>query len=76
VIALLANIIREVITLISVPILVRLGNLAPIAAGGATSMDTTLPLISRYVPCEYTVIAVFSGLVLSMIVPLLIPLIL
>jgi uncharacterized membrane protein YbjE (DUF340 family) len=76
VIALLANIIREVITLISVPILVRLGNLAPIAAGGATPMDTTLPLISRYVPCEYTVIAVFSGLVLSMIVPLLIPLIL
>jgi uncharacterized membrane protein YbjE (DUF340 family) len=76
VVALLANIIREVITLIFVPLLARLGNLAPIAAGGATSMDTTLPMISRYVPGEYTVIAVFSGLVLSMLVPLLIPLIL
>jgi uncharacterized membrane protein YbjE (DUF340 family) len=73
VVALLANIIREVITLIFVPLLARLGNLAPIAAGGATSMDTTLPMISRYVPGEYTVIAVFSGLVLSMLVPLIIP---
>jgi uncharacterized membrane protein YbjE (DUF340 family) len=76
VIALLANVIREVITLISVPFLVRWGNLAPIAAGGATSMDTTLPLISRYVPSEYTVVAVFSGLVLSLLVPLIIPLLL
>jgi uncharacterized membrane protein YbjE (DUF340 family) len=76
VIALLANVIREVITLISVPFLVRWGNLAPIAAGGATSMDTTLPLISRYVPGEYAVIAVFSGLVLSLLVPLIIPLLL
>ena len=76
VIALLANIIREVITLTCVPLLARLGSLAPIAAGGATSMDTTLPLISRYVPGEYTVVAVFSGLFLSLLVPLLIPILL
>jgi uncharacterized membrane protein YbjE (DUF340 family) len=76
VIALLANIIREVLTLLSVPLLARLGSLAPIAAGGATSMDTTLPMISRYVPGEYTVIAVFSGIVLSLLVPLIIPVLL
>ncbi|MFP4516824.1 MAG: lysine exporter LysO family protein [Desulfovibrionales bacterium] len=76
VIALLSNIIREVITLVGVSLFIRLGPLGPIASGGATAMDTTLPLISRYIPGEYTVIAVFSGLVLSLLVPLLIPMIL
>jgi uncharacterized membrane protein YbjE (DUF340 family) len=76
VIALLANVAREVITILAMPLLARMGNLAPIAAGGATSMDTTLPMISRYVPGEYTVVAVFSGLVLSLLVPLLLPVLL
>ncbi len=70
VIALLSNIIREVITLIGSPFLTKyFGNLAPIASGGATSMDTTLPIITRYSGKEYAVIAVFSGTVLTIIVP-------
>ena len=41
-IALLSNIMREIITLLCAPLLVRwFGNLAPISAGGATTMDTT-----------------------------------
>ncbi len=48
-IALLSNITREIITLLFAPLLVRwFGNLAPISAGGATTMDTTLPIIPRY----------------------------
>ena len=48
-IALLSNIMREIITLLCAPLLVRwFGNLAPISAGGATTMDTTLPIITRY----------------------------
>ena len=48
-IALLSNITREIITLLFAPLLVRwFGNLAPISAGGATTMDTTLPIITRY----------------------------
>ena len=47
-IALLSNIMREIITLLCAPLLVRwFGNLAPISAGGATTMDTTLPIITR-----------------------------
>ena len=47
-IALLSNIVREMIALLGAPLLVRLfGTLAPIAAAGATAMDTTLPVISR-----------------------------
>ena len=46
-IALLSNIMREIITLLCAPLLVRwFGNLAPISAGGATTMDTTLPIIT------------------------------
>ena len=73
VVALLSNIIREVITLIAAPLLVRyFGKLAPIASGGATSMDTTLPIITRYSGKEFAVISVFSGTVLTIIVPFMV----
>ena len=43
-IALLANICREILTLLCAPLLARyFGKLAPISVGGATTMDTTLP---------------------------------
>ena len=45
-IALLANVIRELITLLLTPLIAkRFGPLAPISSGGATTMDTTLPII-------------------------------
>jgi len=75
VVALLANILRELMTLWLAPVFVRsLGRLAPIAAGGATTMDTTLPVISRFAGPDYAAIAVFSGVVLTVLVPLLITL--
>ena len=47
-IALLANIIRELVTLLLAPLLAaQFGKLAPISVGGATTMDTTLPIITR-----------------------------
>ncbi|MBN2789710.1 MAG: lysine exporter LysO family protein [Candidatus Delongbacteria bacterium] len=73
VIALLSNIIREIITLVASPVLVKyFGKLAPIASGGATSMDTTLPIITRYSGKEFAVISVFSGTVLTIIVPFMV----
>ena len=77
VIALLSNIIREILTLLLAPVLSRVfGRDAPISAGGATSMDTTLPMITRSVGTEYAAISVFSGLILTLLVPFIIPLIL
>ena len=52
------------------------GKLAPIASGGATSMDTTLPVITKFTGTEYAIIAVFSGTVLTIIVPFLVTFIL
>ncbi|MFP4605850.1 MAG: lysine exporter LysO family protein [Bacteroidales bacterium] len=77
VIALLSNIIREIITLVFTPVLKRyFGFLAPISAGGATTMDTTLPVITKYIGIEYVAFSVFSGLVLTLIVPFIVPLLL
>jgi len=77
VIALLSNILREILTLILVPLLVKyFGKLAGIASGGATSMDTTFPVISKYSGKDYAIISLFSGIVLTMLVPLLVTLIL
>lgn len=75
VIALLANIIRELITIIAAPIFVRFfGKLSPIVSGGATSMDTTLPIIARFSGKEYATISIFSGTILTILVPFLVTL--
>lgn len=74
VVALLSNIVRELITLLLAPVIVRLfGSLALIGAGGATALDTTLPVITRCSGQRYALVAVFSGFVLTALVPLLIP---
>ncbi len=73
VLALLSNILRELGTLVTAPLLARhFGKLAPIASGGATSMDTTLPIITRSVGTEYAVISVVNGVVLTLLAPVLI----
>ena len=77
VVALLSNIFREIITLLAVPLFVKyFGKLAGIASGGATAMDTTLPIIVKFTGKEYGIIAIFSGIVLTILVPILVTLIL
>lgn len=75
--ALLTNIFREVLAIVSIPAIAKyLGDLAAIAPGGATSMDTSLPIIAKATAGRATPIAFINGAVLSALVPLLIPLIL
>lgn len=72
-IALLANIIREVITLLGAPLLVRyFGPLAPISAGGATTMDTTLPIITRTSGEDFVILSLFHGFLVDFSVPFLV----
>lgn len=72
-VALLANISRELLTLLCAPHLVRwFGRLAPISAGGATTMDTTLPVITRVSGNAYVVVSVFHGFVVDFSVPFLV----
>lgn len=74
IIALVSNLMREIMTLLCAPLLARIfGRLAPIVSGGATAMDTTLPVIIKSSGEKYTIVALFSGMVLTILVPVLIP---
>ena len=72
-IALLSNIMREIITLLCAPLLVRyFGKLAPISMGGATTMDTTLPIITRTSGQDYVIVSIFHGFCVDFSVPFLV----
>ena len=72
-IALVSNVLRELTALLAAPWLVRyFGRLAPIAVGGATSMDTTLPVITRYSGKEVVVVAMVHGMTVDFCVPFLV----
>lgn len=74
-IALLANILREIITLLFAPVMVKyFGKLAPIAGGGATTMDTTFPIIIRTSGKEFSVVSIYHGFVMDLSVPFLVTL--
>ncbi len=69
-VALIANVSRELLTLLFAPIMVRYaGGFAPVASGGATTMDTCMPVIARYAGEQFAIMGVFSGMVLTMAVP-------
>ena len=77
VVALLSNVMREVITLLAAPLIaVYFGKIAPICSGGATSMDTTLPIITMASGKEYAIVSLFHGIVLTILVPFIVSLIL
>lgn len=72
-IALLANIIRELFTLLFAPLMVKyFGKFAPICAGGATTIDTTLPIITRYSGKDMVFIAIIHGVIVDISVPFLV----
>ncbi len=74
-IALLSNIMREIIALLGAPLLVKyFGKLAPISVGGATTMDTTLPIITRCSGKEFMIVSIFHGFIVDFSVPFLVTL--
>ena len=69
-VALLSNILREILTLVGTPLLVRLlGPLAPISCGGASTMDTTLPIIARYAGQDWIFVSIVHAMILDFSVP-------
>lgn len=72
-IALVSNIMREIFTLLLAPLLVRyFGAFAPIASGGATTADTSLPVIMQFSGTKWTTLSVFHGCVVDFSVPFLV----
>lgn len=73
-IALLSNIIRELLALVGAPYFRRFfGPLGPVCAAGVTSVDVALPAIGRVSGQAMIPVALFHGMVLDMSVPLIVP---
>ena len=71
-ISFLSNVFREILTFFVVPFLAKyLNGYCAIAPGGATAMDTTLPVISRNTNGKIAIIAFVSGITLTAIIPFL-----
>lgn len=74
VLAFLTNVMREVFAIAIIPIIAsRIGFIEAIAPAGATAMDTTLPIISRNTSSETAILSFSTGLILSTLVPILVP---
>lgn len=72
-IALVSNILRELIALLAAPLLMRyFGKLAPISVGGATTADTTLPIITKFCGKEFVIISIVHGITVDLSVPFLV----
>jgi Predicted membrane protein len=69
-IAFMTNVLREIIAVISIPYIAKyLNHYSAIAPAGATSMDTTLPLISKATSPSVVVVSFINGVLLSSLVP-------
>lgn len=69
-VALICNISRELFTLVFTPLVVRLfGAPAAISCGGASTVDTTLPVISRYAGAPWVFPAIIHAVILDFSVP-------
>ena len=73
-IAFLSNIFRELLAIFLIPIIAKkIGSFESVSVAGATAMDSVLPIINKSNPAEISIISFYSGLVISIIVPILIP---
>lgn len=72
-VALLCNVMREIFTLLAAPLVARwCGPLAAVSIGGATTFDTTLPVITQAAGKPYAVVSIFHGCMLDFSVPFLV----
>ena len=71
-IAFLANLFREILSFMLIPLVAKYCNhYTAIAPAAATSEDTTLPVLIKYTSEEVVIMAVINGVICSMMVPVL-----
>ena len=71
-VALISNLLRELISFITIPVLSKYVNpYTAIAPAAATSEDTSLPMLIKYTSEDIVLMAVFNGVVCSLLVPVL-----
>lgn len=72
----LHNVLREVVGLVLIPIVAeKLGYLETVSLPGAASMDVCLPIVEKTTSGTIAVYSFVSGLAITILVPILVPLI-
>ena len=75
-VAFLSNVMREIFSIVAIPFVARyVGYLECVALPGAAAMDTVLPVVIGATHERITIYSFASGVVLSLLVPVLVPLI-
>lgn len=73
-IAFLSNIFRELLAIFTIPFVAKkIGAFESVSVAGATAMDSVLPVINKSNTAEISIVSFYSGLVISMVVPILVP---
>ena len=70
----LVNVARELLTILFLPLLIRISPGSPIAAGASANMDVLLVPITKFVGTELGIVTLITGTVLTLVVPLLLSL--
>lgn len=72
-VAFLSNVLRELSAILFIPFIAKkIGSYESVATAGATAMDSVLPVINKSNPPDVAIIAFYSGLVITIIVPILV----
>jgi uncharacterized membrane protein YbjE (DUF340 family) len=74
--AFIANALRELLTILAVPLLSRYCTLPLVVIGGATSMDSTMPVLLECAGRPVAIMGFVNGFILSLEIPLLFSLLL
>ena len=75
-IAFLSNVLREIFSIVAIPFVAKyIGYLECVALPGAAAMDTVLPIVVGATHERITIYSFVSGVVLSFLVPVLVPII-
>lgn len=73
-VAFLSNVLRELSAILFIPFIAKkIGSYESVATADATAMDSVLPVINKSNPPDVAIIAFYSGLVITVIVPILVP---
>ena len=73
-VAFLSNVMREIFSIILIPVVAhRMGFIEAVALPGAASMDTVLPVVIGSTSERITLYSFTSGVVLSLLVPIVVP---
>ncbi|MEM1707591.1 MAG: lysine exporter LysO family protein [Sulfolobales archaeon] len=71
----MSNLLRELLTFTIYPLLPKKLAISGVSMGGATTMDTTLPIMHKFGGPKVSLLAFIHGTVLTLLIPILLPLV-